>query len=76
MVGKPKCVRILAMTAGSSMVAMSVTGPPQWEQEVMSIAKTRLSNWAQLRRVRVEVEGVTSSSSAGADLWSDAPGTI
>ncbi len=28
LVGKPKCARILAMTAGSSMVAMSVTGPP------------------------------------------------
>ncbi len=73
MVGKPKCVRILAMTAGSSMVAMSVTGPPQWEQEVMSIAKTRLSNWAQLRRARVEAERVAS---AEATTWSGSLGTI
>ena len=58
------------------MVVMSVTGPPHCKQEVMSIAKMRLSNLAQLSRVRVEVEGVTPSSSAGANLGSDAPGTI
>ena len=54
--GKPKCARILAMTAGSSMVAISVTMPPQWAQTVMSMSKIRLSNYAQLRRVGLEAE--------------------
>jgi len=35
------------------MAAMSVRGPPQEEQVVMSIWNTRLSNCAQLRRARV-----------------------
>jgi hypothetical protein len=27
---KPRCVRILAITVGSSMAAMIVKGPPHW----------------------------------------------
>ncbi len=76
MVGKPKWGRILAMTSGSSMVAMSVTGPPQCKQEAMSIANTRLSNWAQLMRARVEAEGVSPSAPEGADTWLGSQGTI
>jgi len=53
-VGKPRCVRILAITAGSSMAARRVKGPPHWGQVVRSMAKTRLSNCAQLIRARVE----------------------
>lgn len=53
-VGNPRWARILAITAGSSMAAMMVKGPPQCGQDAMSIANTRLSNCAQLRRVRVE----------------------
>ncbi len=64
------------MTSGSSMVAMSVTAPPQWEQAVMSIAKTRVSNWAQLRRARVEAEGGSPSASVGAATCSGSLGTI
>ncbi len=60
MVDKPKWARILVMTAGSSMVAMSLTDPPQWAQMVMSIAKTRVSSWAQVRRVRGGGEGASS----------------
>ncbi len=59
------------MTAGSSMAAMSLTGAPQWEQEAMSMANTRLSNWAQLRRARVEAEAVSPSASTGADPSSE-----
>ena len=49
------------------MVAIGVTGPPHWKQAVMSIANTRLSNWAQLKRACVEDEEVSPSASAGAD---------
>ena len=55
-VGTPRWARILTMTAGSSMAAMSVKAPPHCGQVVMSMAKTRLSNWAQLMRARVEAE--------------------
>ena len=51
------------------MAAMSVTGPPQEEQVVMSIWNTRLSNCAQLRRARVEEEGGSPSASVRADSW-------
>lgn len=34
------------------MAAMSVKGLPHWGQAAMSIANTRLSNWAQLMRAR------------------------
>ena len=47
-VGKPRCARILAITAGSSIAARMVKGPPQWGQEAMSIANIPLSKWAQL----------------------------
>ncbi len=58
------------------MVAMSVTGPPQWEQQVMSISNTRLSNWAQLMRARVDEYGESPCSSEGSIAWSGPPGTI
>jgi len=54
--GKPKWVRILTITAGSSIAARRVKGPPHCGQVVMSMAKTRLSNCAQLMRARVETE--------------------
>ena len=75
-VGNPRWVRILAITAGSSMAAMMVKGPPQYGQDAMSIANTRLSNCAQLRRVRVEAEGGSPASAVGAVAWSGSPGTI
>ena len=33
--GKPRCVSILLITAGSSIAARMVNGPPHWEQVVM-----------------------------------------
>jgi len=58
------------------MAARMVKGPPYWGQVVMSMAKTRLSNWAQLRRARVEAEGESPVSLEEAVAWSDSPGTI
>ncbi len=55
-VGKPRCARILAITEGSSIAARMIKGPPHCGQVVMSMAKTRLSNCAQLMRARVETE--------------------
>ncbi len=75
-VGKPRCVRILMMTAGSSMAARMVKGPPHWGQVVRSMAKTRLSNWAQLLRARVEAAGDSPSSLEEAVARSASPGTI
>lgn len=40
----------------------------------MSMANTRFSNWAHLRRTRVETEGVLPSTSEGADSWSEGLG--
>ncbi len=51
-VGKPRWARILTITVGSSMAAMSVKGPPHCGQCAMSISNTRLSNWAQLSWAR------------------------
>ena len=74
--GKPRCARILPITAESSMAARSVKGPPHCGQVVMSMAKMRLSNWAQLRRARVEAGGRAPVSLEEADAWSRSPGTI
>ncbi len=41
---------------GGIMAARMVKGPPHCGQVVMSMAKTRLSNCAQLMRARVETE--------------------
>ena len=41
--GKHRCVRILAITAGSSMAAMILKSPPHCGQCSRSIPKTRLS---------------------------------
>jgi len=42
-VGKLWWLKILMITAGSSMAARMVKGPPHWEQVVMSMENTRLS---------------------------------
>ena len=74
-VGKPRWARLLTITAGSSMAAMSVKGLPQCGQAAMSISNTRLSNWAQLMRARV-AGGDALGSVEGAGTWSGSPGTI
>ena len=48
----------MTITAGSSMAAMSVNGPPHCAQDALSISNTRLSNWAQRMRARLEDNGV------------------
>jgi hypothetical protein len=48
--GKPRWVRILAITAGSSMAAMIFKALPQFGQRSISMSKTRLSRRAQLMR--------------------------
>ena len=76
--------KILPITGGSSTLAMSpaegaarmVKGPPHCGQVVMSMAKTRLSNWAQLIRARGEVEGGSSSRLAMSVSGLASPGTI
>ena len=49
-VGRPRGVRILAITGGSSMAAMIFKAAPQLGQCSMSMSKTRLSSRAQLMR--------------------------
>ena len=56
--------------------ARMVNGPPHCGQVVLSMAKTRLSNWAQLMRARGEVEERSPSPSVGAIAGSASPGTI
>ena len=56
--------------------ARMVNGPPHWGQVVMSMAKTRLSNWAQLIRARGEAEGDSSSRLAMSVSGLASPGTI
>jgi hypothetical protein len=46
----PDGARILTITGGSSMAAMTFKLPPQFGQCSMSMSKTRLSSLAQLRR--------------------------
>ena len=74
--GKPRCVRILRITVGSSMAARMVNVPPHWGQVVISISKTRLSKWAQLRLARVKEARVSPSPLAASITGSAAPGTI
>jgi len=74
--GKPRWRKILMITAGSSIAARSVKGPPHCGQVVMSMAKIRLSNWAQLLRARVEAAGASPSSLEEAVAGSASPGTI
>ncbi len=74
--GKPKWLRIFMITAGSSMAARRVKAPPHCGQVVLSMAKTRLSNCAQRRRVRGEAEEKSPSPSAVFGAWSASPGTI
>ena len=57
--GKPKCVRIFAITWGSTMAVMIFKRPPQQEQRSMS--NTRLSRQAQLMRRGAEVAGLWAS---------------
>src|SRR5215813_5840430 len=49
-VGRPRWVRILTITGGSSMAAIIFKAPPQLGQCSMSMSKTRLSSRAQLMR--------------------------
>ena len=49
-VGRPRWLRILTITGGSSMAAMIFKAPPQLGQCSMSMSKTRLSSRAQLMR--------------------------
>ena len=58
------------------MAARMVNKPAHWGQVVMSMAKTRVSHWAQLMRVRGEVEERAPSPSAVFGAWSASPGTI
>ena len=59
---KPRWVRILAITGGSSIAAMSFKVPPHCGLCSMSISNTRLSNRAQLRH--------TGATAGGASAWS------
>ena len=74
--GKPRCVRILRITADSSIAARMVKGPPHWEQVVRSMAKRRVSQWAQLIRARDEGARDSPSPLAVSVAWSASPGTI
>lgn len=67
--GKPRCVRILAITAGSSTAVMSVKGPPHCGETAMSISHTRVSHWAQLRRACVEAMGESLVGLEEAVVW-------
>ena len=73
-VGKPRWLRILMITGGSSMAAMIFKMPPQCGQCSMSISKTRLSSRAQLMRAgapcaRRDAEGsVACSAGRGNDF--------
>src|ERR687892_403697 len=48
--GRPRWLRILTITGGSSIAAMIFKAPPQLGQCSTSISKTRLSSLAQLMR--------------------------
>ena len=56
--------------------ARMVKGPLHCGQVVMSMAKTRLSNWAQLIRARGEGAERSPSPSVVFIAWSASPGTI
>jgi len=58
------------------MAARMAKGPPHCGQVVRSMAKTRLSNWAQLIRAREEAAGVSPSSLALSVAGFASPGTI
>ena len=49
-VGRPRWLRILMITGGSSIAAMIFKAPPQLGQCSTSMSKTRLSSRAQLMR--------------------------
>src|SRR5262245_53887633 len=49
-VGRPRWLRILTITGGSSIAAMIFKAPPQFGQCSMLMSKTRLSSRAQLMR--------------------------
>ena len=56
-VGRPRWLRILTITGGSSMAAMIFKLPPQFGQCSMSMSKTRLSSRAQLKRAGAPCAG-------------------
>jgi hypothetical protein len=59
--GKPRWVRIGAITMGSRRAAMILKAPPQFGQCARSISKTRLSSRAQLMRAGPEVGCVAAT---------------
>ena len=62
------------MTAGSSMVAMIRTSPPQASQVAMSMSKTRLRRCAQLMAARrAPGRWIEMPSGAGHDAQNMAP---
>ena len=52
--GRCRWVRILVITAGSTIAAMIFRRPPQFAQYSISISNTRLSRQAQLMRAGAE----------------------
>ncbi len=76
LMGKPRCVRILAITVESSMAAMIVKGPPQCGQCSMSIANTRLPPGESLMRVGPEGEGASPWSAEVSVVLTGALGMI
>jgi len=74
--GKPRWVRILMITEGSSIAARMVKGPPHCGQIEWSIAKTRVSHWAQILRARGEGAESSPFPSVVFIAWSASPGTI
>src|SRR5262249_11972652 len=59
-VGRPRCLRILTITDGSSMAAMIFKAPPQFGQRLMSISRRRVCFFAR--------SALTSSVTSRADL--------
>ena len=47
-VRQSRCSRIFLITAGSSMLAITLTAPPQWSQVSISILNTRFKRCAQV----------------------------
>jgi hypothetical protein len=76
LMGKPRCARILAITVGSRMAAMSFKAPPRCGHCSMSISTTRLSNRAQLMRARGDGGGVSPWSAEEAFALAGALGII
>src|ERR671914_452753 len=71
-VGRPRWVRILIITGGSSIAVMIFKAPPQLGQCSMSMSKTRLRSRAQLMRAGAPCACASShgdSVAGGAGVW-------